>query len=264
MQLALCAVIAAASVAPVKVAVPGLVAVGVDPGLASALTEKLVVLAKRPGLSIVTSRDIALALGVERQRQLLGCDTSGCMAELADALGADVLLRGDLVKSGSSYTLVVKVIRSLDGRELVSDTTRASTEEGVQDWIERNAARIGDEIVIAVRGRPARGGPGWLRFTVLAGGAVVAGVGGALLGMAYATHARLRSPDEPMTAPEIEQVVSAGRSQQLAGLSLLAAGGALAVVSGVLFALYDPGTQVSMTVAALPSGAAAMLTWVLP
>ncbi|MBK7865160.1 MAG: hypothetical protein IPJ65_42500 [Archangiaceae bacterium] len=260
-MLILCAVLASAPVAPVKVAVPGLVAVGVDQGLASALTEKLVVLAKRPELSIVTARDIAAVLGVERQKQLLGCDTSGCMAELADALGADVLLRGDLVKAGTSFTLVVKVVRALDGRELVSDTTRVGSEDALQEWIEKNAARLGQEIVERVRGRPATGGPPWLRFAMLGGAAAAAISGGALLGAAYGTRGSLRASHD---ASQIDALASAGRTQELLGFVLLGAGGALAVATAALFALYDPGTHGSVSVALVPQGAAVAFTWGWP
>jgi hypothetical protein len=157
----------------------------------------------------------------------------------------------------------VKVIRALDGRELVSDTTRASSEDALQDWIENNAARLGDEIVLRVRGRPARGGPGWLRFAVLGGGAAVAATGAVLLGLAFGTVGSLRSA-EPMTAMQIDDAVAAGRVQQLAGFSLLAAGAVVAAVSAVLFGLYDPGTQASVTISWLPSGGGALFSWVLP
>jgi hypothetical protein len=251
--LAVCVLLAAAPVDPVRVAVPGLVGVGVEPALASALTERLVVLARREALTFITSRDIATILSIERHKQLLGCGSSDCMAELADALGAEVLLRGDLIHAGDTFTLVVKALRARDGRELVSDTVRAKALDQIQDWIEANASRFPDGIVEQLRGHPTRGGPSWLRFATLAAAAAVAGSGGLLLGLAYGQLGRLVSP-EAMTPEQIDAAVADGRAKEISGIALLAVGGALAVVSAVLFAVYDPGTQFS--VALLPGGAA--------
>src|SRR5262245_15063642 len=48
-------------------------------------------------VEVVTSSDLNAILGLERQRQLLGCDTeatSNCLAELTGALGAPLLVSG--------------------------------------------------------------------------------------------------------------------------------------------------------------------------
>ena len=44
------------------------------------------------------------------QQQLLGCDTSGCIAELGGALGADYLLVASLGKVGAAYLLNIKLM----------------------------------------------------------------------------------------------------------------------------------------------------------
>lgn len=48
------------------------------------------------GLKVMTGRDIGAVLGLERQKQLLGCmdDSTSCSAELAGALGVGALVVG--------------------------------------------------------------------------------------------------------------------------------------------------------------------------
>ena len=261
MPMTLCLLLLAA--APVKMAVPGIAAADVDQRVADTLTEKFAVLAKRPGLDIVTARDIGLALGIERQKQLLGCanDDASCMAELAGALGAEVLLRGDLLHVGEKYTLVVKIIRARDGHEIASGTVRG-TESDIEDWIEANAARLTDQVVEQQRGRPARAGPSWLRFAATAAAVAVAGTGALFVGLSYTTLGQLRSPSVMMSPRTSTWPVSSGQLQQALGWALLGTGAAIGVVAGVLFGLYEPGTQVSVGV--MPGGAGATLRVALP
>jgi TolB-like protein len=81
---------------------------GVDAALADSFTETLAAEISRTQLFEVTSqKDIATALGIERQKQLLGCSTeaSTCMTELADAFGARFVLTGSITKLGDVYQL---------------------------------------------------------------------------------------------------------------------------------------------------------------
>jgi hypothetical protein len=93
----------------------------VDPALARALTEGLGEAASRTGLFVVTTQaEVTALLGMERQRQLLGCadDASSCTAELAGALGARFLMSGSLTKlGGDAWQLSLQV----------QDTTRSTT-----------------------------------------------------------------------------------------------------------------------------------------
>ena len=62
------------------------------------------------GLKTISKEDIDAMLDVERQKDLLGCETSACAAEIGGALGADVVLRADVGVIGTSYALNVTVI----------------------------------------------------------------------------------------------------------------------------------------------------------
>ncbi|MBS2029269.1 MAG: hypothetical protein JST54_15310 [Deltaproteobacteria bacterium] len=59
---------------------------------------------------VVTPQVIADLLGVERQRQLLGCSESSCLAEIGNALGADYLLSGQLGRLGDQYRIDLTLV----------------------------------------------------------------------------------------------------------------------------------------------------------
>jgi len=94
------------------VLVPLATLAGVDERTARVFDEALAgELRRHAGVSVVTPSDVAALLGVEHQRQMLGCAESGCIAELGGALGADRVIRGSVGRVGDS--LVVN-IASLD------------------------------------------------------------------------------------------------------------------------------------------------------
>jgi hypothetical protein len=84
---------------------------GVPPSTAAAITEALVAEVRRQsGAEVITQREIASILSLEKQKAMLGCETDACMAELGGALGADRLVAGDMAKLGESFLLHVRVV----------------------------------------------------------------------------------------------------------------------------------------------------------
>jgi hypothetical protein len=79
---------------------------------ARSLDDVVVDVASRNGLyQVLSQRDVATLLGVERQKQLLGCDESAsCLTELTGALDARFVLSGSLNKLGSSYQLTLQAL----------------------------------------------------------------------------------------------------------------------------------------------------------
>jgi hypothetical protein len=78
--------------------------------------------AKVPGYAVLTTRDLQAAIAHEADRQLLGCDDdTGCLAELADAVDAELLVHGTLSTTiddvGGSTPLVTLTL--LNTRALV-------------------------------------------------------------------------------------------------------------------------------------------------
>src|SRR3954462_2631454 len=114
---------AAAPATELKIAAPGLTVTGIDGALAGPLTDQ-VAKAFAP-IRVVTPRDIAALLGLERQKELLGCASSGsCMAELGNALGVQGVLLGDIVKLGETIQINVRIIDPVQGRGLAMASER--------------------------------------------------------------------------------------------------------------------------------------------
>lgn len=152
-------VLLAQAPAPVKVAVPGLGLSGIEARLGEAWVERFATLLGRDTrLKVTTRRDIETVLGLERQKQLLGCSeesSSACLAELAGGLGVDTVLSGSIVKSDSGYIVTVRVIRAKDGAEVAAASERFKTEGALVDWLEAEAARLAERVATAFGHLPA-------------------------------------------------------------------------------------------------------------
>jgi TolB-like protein len=106
----LAAVLAADGERP-KVAVMELQSAGAPKEAATALSEAITQEISRRGfLDVISSRDIETLLGVERQKQLLGCSDTSCTTELAGALGTRFVLSGTLSKLGETYQLSLQML----------------------------------------------------------------------------------------------------------------------------------------------------------
>jgi len=133
--VSLMVLLAAATPSPIKLGAPGLAAVNVSSELqtfaADHLAQQLVV----EGVEVVTSSQMSAVLGLERQKQLLGCsaESSSCMTELANALGVDGLLLGSLGKFGTALQLDVRVVGASDARSLAVFSIRVPDENGLLD-----------------------------------------------------------------------------------------------------------------------------------
>jgi hypothetical protein len=109
---------------------------GVEPSTVDLFTDALVgELRKHPGLTVISPSEIGTLLGFEREKQLLGCTDTGCLSDIAGAMGADRLVSGSVGRLGSS--LVVN-LSSLDPKKAtsvasVSERLKRSTDEDFFD-----------------------------------------------------------------------------------------------------------------------------------
>lgn len=86
---------------------------GVAPDVVQALSETVATrLAARNFFEVVSSRDIATLVGLERQKQLMGCseEAASCLAELSGSLGARFVLSGSVTRLGDSYQLNLQTL----------------------------------------------------------------------------------------------------------------------------------------------------------
>lgn len=96
----------------------------VDPQLAAAMTESVTAeVAVRGFFEPISAGEIATLLGLERQRQLLGCDgADSCTSEIAGALGAPYVMSGSLARVEGIYQLNLQVTDTAKGRVLARST----------------------------------------------------------------------------------------------------------------------------------------------
>lgn len=84
---------------------------GVTPATADAVTDTVAgELRHIPGLQVLTRKEMTAVISVERQKQLMGCQSESCMAEIGGALDADRLITGTVTKLGESWILHLQLV----------------------------------------------------------------------------------------------------------------------------------------------------------
>jgi hypothetical protein len=103
----------ALAAAPRVAVLPVVAGEGVPPGTATAVAEAVAgEVRRRAGVEVITQREIAAVMSLERQREMLGCKSDSCMAELGGALGCDRLVAGDLARLGESWLISLKLVET--------------------------------------------------------------------------------------------------------------------------------------------------------
>jgi len=87
---------------------------GVEKEVAGALTEAITgEISSRGFFDVLSAKDVNVLIGVERQKQLMGCaEGSSCLAELAGAIGAKFVLSGSVAKLGDVFQLTLQMLDS--------------------------------------------------------------------------------------------------------------------------------------------------------
>jgi hypothetical protein len=109
-----------------KVAVLKTDVTGLDAGVGAQVTARMSeVLRQRTSAEVISSDEIVSLLKHEKERAILGsCNEDQCMAELANALGADVIVSGKLTKVDAGLVLSISAVdaRTASVRARVSET----------------------------------------------------------------------------------------------------------------------------------------------
>jgi hypothetical protein len=271
-----------AAQAPVQLASVGFTAVKLPRALVSSLEETFAHRLSEGGLvRVTTQKDVVTLLGVERQKQLLGCadDGSSCLAELAGALGSEGFIRGDVAQAGRVLQVTIRILTPTGG-VLFSGLRRVKGEEAALAAIDELAAEALQAVLpklrpseVAKQAEPvvtpvepvkvattaAPTGPGAGPWVLAGLGAAVLVTGGVLQGFAIADYTALRDPvtsnSDALTRRD------GGKLKQGLGLSFIGAGG-VAVVAGVLWAML--GASVSTSAWLAPSGGGVAVSGVCP
>jgi TolB-like protein len=139
---------------PIKVAVTRLNFVDASDGRVDFYTEHFADRLAEQGIEVSSPREVTTLLGLERQRQLMGCtEQSSCLAEIAAALGVDGVVVGDLARIGSTFQMNLKVLDASNGKRLATSSSSAKSEEELLANISNAAQTMAQQLAKAL-GRP--------------------------------------------------------------------------------------------------------------
>lgn len=274
--LALIAALAAAE--PVKLAQPGLTLVDVDPAKGSFLAETLAAAMTSRSVRVVTQKEIASMLGLERQKQLLGCsdESSSCVAELGSALGVDGVLLGDVAHLGKRFQFNLKVLSPKDGAVLSLRTGKAGSEEELVDQLEQAGRELAAEVLARLGRAPEPGEPpasvavGQPRknlrlWSLLPGvvGALSVGVAAISFSLAADEAAKLRG-GATFSLAEADAIRRNANDLQTSGTLFLVVGAAALVTAAAILVFGGEVPPATPTAFALPGGAGLAVSGVFP
>lgn len=241
-----------------KVVSPEWNAVNVKKELVTFYADALADGLRKQGLEVVTAQDIATLLGMERQRALAGCAEDGtqCMAELANALGADATLVVNLARfDDGGFRGIAKLISSKSGATLSSAQLDSPTERKLLDSLERAAKVLAAPFVAVpvVTTAPVVENTSITRFWWAPGvaGLAVGAAGAGLLVAAQGDHQAVLDQKNYAAA---ETVASRGKALQVGGWTAVGVGAGLVVAGAVM--LVWPKSEVVPSAVVTPDGAA--------
>ncbi len=118
-------------------------------GLSALLASEV---ARRPSLTVLAGADLRALVGFERQKQLVGCTESSCIAELAGALGVAYLVSSEVSKVGSTWLLSLTL---LDANKAMAQSRLTRKAYSDDQLVDETAGAV-DELLKAL---PAAGPP---------------------------------------------------------------------------------------------------------
>lgn len=213
--------------APHSVVVPQPVVVDVKPEAAAYFAQSLSSALTNKGLKIITQTELQTMLGLERQKQLLGCETeTTCLAEISSALGADRILQLSIARFTKSLRVTAKLLNA-NGDVLFTQERRASSDDELVDI----APSLASEVYESMFPTPKR----QVVPSLITGGAALVGVGFGIAGLVQAGHfeQQLRGTS-PLSYEAWNAAVAGGETWQWIARIGFGVGGALAVTSVIL------------------------------
>ncbi|MBI5495962.1 MAG: hypothetical protein HY904_13135 [Deltaproteobacteria bacterium] len=146
---------------------------GASKELAELLGDNIVQVLRREGrfARVVSASDVAAALGFESQRQLVDCDKTSCMSEIANSMGVDLLLTAAVGRLPDGWILNIKIInvRSAATEGLVSRAVKGLDARVLYDAIAPSVIELLAEARLQ-RKEPAVAARAPLQWPLRAGG----------------------------------------------------------------------------------------------
>jgi hypothetical protein len=122
-------------------------------GLAGMVAAKL---ASSPGAQVVGLDEVVAALGLEKQKQALGCTEDGCLLELSGALGVRYLVHARLDRFGASALFSAFLFDSRAAKSLVRFSQKVDDDALLVTEGERFAAQALAALGLAPSPEPAQ------------------------------------------------------------------------------------------------------------
>ncbi len=144
LALLLSAALAATPAVEVRLAAPTFSYANLDEKTGDFFVDSLGQQLLKQGAQVISQKEIAAVLGLERQKQLMGCgdDQGSCLAELAGALGVDGILIGSVARTSAGFACNLKVVASSSGKTLAAESVRVKSDDALLDWFEQAAVRV--------------------------------------------------------------------------------------------------------------------------
>ncbi len=240
-----------------KLAVLDVQPIGVDAAQAIALGEAMTQeLSRRGFFEVISSNDIRTLLGVERQKQLLGCGDSSCTAELSGAIGARFVLQSSLTKLGDSLQLSLQMLDTAKSQSLAR-SVRIAKDTG-------QLAALLPWALAEATATPLPPAPSKvLPWTLIGVGAAVFAGGGIIAIDGFSRERALNNELQPngvyQTYSHYQEELSVIARNKWAGLGAVAGGAALIGLGVALFP-KDTGGALAL----VPSSNGAVLVGVFP
>jgi TolB-like protein len=231
------------------------VAVSITPEQASLYTEVVAQQLTSRGVKVMTNADMTAVLGLERQKQLMGCTESNCAAELAGALGFDALVTGTVGKVEGRYSLSVKLLNPTNATTLGTYSQQGLTPRALEAALLRAAWELANQLstlpghealkpadlapVVAIEQPQATAS---LRpFALIP--AVLAVAGGVVGGVFYSQAMDKLNAMDPskISLQEARNYAADGKALERNAWISFGIGGACLVTAVLMFALGDAG-----------------------
>ncbi len=237
---------------------------GVEPQVAGALTEALSTeVAARGFFDVLSSKDIATMLGLERQRQMLGCsDDTSCLTELTGALGARFVMNGSVAKLGEAFQLTLQTMDSTKAQPIGRSTRIAPDLAALQAQLPYAVAEA--------TGTPLPPPPSRVLPYALMGTGAAAVIGGGVFGMlALSREAQLNGeleasvPGSFARYEDYERRAQSAAQDKTIALAVAAAGAGL-LTAGILLNPSDVPSSGGKQLNVVATGLGAALVGVFP
>lgn len=273
---------------PVKLASPGYTAVNVDDKLATFLADHFAQQLSVQGFRVLTATEIGALIGLERQKQLLGCSDSStsCMAELANALGVDGLIIGSIARFDSTYQVNLKIVSASNAEPLAVFSGQVEGDKALLGTLNQAAKEMAPQIYTRLGRTPApvtapeqtagndSNDSNAVRATVNDNSGekhwptVPTVVGGVLLGLGaaswVASNPQSDSIRNAQSLPEAVARRELNKSLTVGGEVSMIAGAAVLAGTAVYYFAFEKPAPLQPQVMITPTGASIGLAGVLP